>query len=140
MIRDALFKLVTTDDGVSDLIGTRFHPVRLPQKPIYSAVTYKIKAGNRDMTQGGPSGLVDADLNLVIYSVKAGNAAAIKRALVLLLNGYQGVIELPDEISVEIQGCFCVNEDDDAESDLDTAATLNITRLSLTFNLWYSEP
>lgn len=141
MIREALFKYLTTHAAIAPLISTRLYPNQLPQKPKYPSVYYVVGGGPRDYTMEGSSGLVDLSIRFVIHGQTQEKMLKVKRAFVAALSGYSGVIVLDVDNSVEIQGAFVVNESDAIDSTLgNSGGPLNITIENLDFNIWYVEP
>ncbi len=141
MIRAALFKYLTTHAATQPLIATRVYPLQLPQSPKYPSIVYSMTGGPRDVTHDGPSGLVDGSFRFTVYAQTVEKLVLVKRAVVAALNGFAGVVVIDVDNSVDIQGCFMVNENDAIESPLgDAGGPLNISRDNLDFNIWYVEP
>lgn len=91
MISEGIFSLLSTDAGVSALVGTRVYPVRLPTNPTYPCVRYLIVGGSSDPTFK-TSGLQRIRLQVDGFGATHKSADAVRDAVTALLDGYVGTL------------------------------------------------
>ena len=91
MIEQGLFTLISSDPTISGMIGTRVYPILLPESPTLPAITYQVTRGNGDPTFE-TSGLIKLYMQFDCWGKTYSDAAQLRKALVKLLNGYQGVL------------------------------------------------
>lgn len=89
MISDGIFTLLSRNPSVSALVGTRVYPVRLPTASALPAITYKLVGGHSDPTLD-TSGLQSPRWEFHCWGMKYADANVTRKALIELLNGYQG--------------------------------------------------
>ena len=85
-IEEALYTYITTQ--LAARIGTRCHPLRLPENVTYDAVTYQRISSSRVQSHEGGSGLVFARFQFSIFSKTFAGAEATTTALVAALEGH----------------------------------------------------
>lgn len=100
------------------LVDDEIYPIRLPQKPAYPCISYQLVAANRDHTQDGGSGLVEARYQFNCYASKYVDAKAIGEALRKDLDGFKGDVGTAPNIAT-IDGMFLENIQDGYDDELD---------------------
>ena len=88
----ALYTLVTTDPGVSALIGTRLYPNFIPQDAPLPAMAYLRASTVKGYTQNGPDGVAKATIQFTIDGPTFAQSRAAADALFRLLSGYRGKV------------------------------------------------
>lgn len=94
MIEKGLFTLLSTDSNISALCSTRIYPLLLPKAAsdqTFPAMTYAVVAGAGDPTFE-TSGLIRLRMQFDCWGKSYSDAATLRKALVQVLNGYQGVL------------------------------------------------
>lgn len=102
-ISEALKNLINSLTDVTALIGAlptmRFYPVRLPQSqtPVYPAITYQRIDDQLAYSHDGYDGLIDARIQLTIWSQTYLSGETVENALRQLpadggINGYSGTV------------------------------------------------
>ncbi len=89
-IEDAIYNILTSNPGVSAIVGTRVYRVRMPDNPQLPAITYQTSYGSQVESFTGYSGL-----RMPIISIDCwGDTAKLTRDLAekvrVALHGYSG--------------------------------------------------
>lgn len=100
------------------LVVDQIFPIRLPQKPTYPAITYQLVAGNRDHTQDGGSGLVEARYQFNCYAATYAAAKELGEALRKDLDGFKGNVGSGANVAT-IDGMFLELIQDGYDDELD---------------------
>ena len=91
MIEQGLYSLLSADATISAMVGDRISPVLLPEGSPMPAMTYQVTRGSGDPTFD-TSGLIKLYMQFDCFGTDYSDAAQLRKALVMLLNGYQGVL------------------------------------------------
>jgi len=86
MISDGIFTLLSTNSGVSALVGTRVYPMRLPTAPTLPAITYKVVGGQSDETLS-TSGMQKQRWEFNCFGATYSDANKTREAVRQALNG-----------------------------------------------------
>lgn len=100
-IEEAFFELLTTDPGLSALIGNRLFPVQLPEQVIKPAISYDRISGPRMMSHQGPSGTANPRYQFNCWGDTYAQSKRVADQLRFALDGLQTIIAVPTETSVE---------------------------------------
>jgi len=131
------YKLINTS-AISTLIGSRMHPLRLPDTPTFPCITYKeISApieGTHDETAA--NALTHARYQINAWAINTATvtgyngAVALGKAIFTALEGFSGIVTKGSD-TFNIQASFRVDKrsDNDAETGL--------FYVSQDFVLWY---
>ena len=92
------------DTAVTDLIGTRLYPRRIPQGVENPCAKYQMISSMREGALDGGSGIVNAMIQIDIFSDSHLEAETISEKIRERLQGFRGT-----ESSVEILGCTLIN-------------------------------
>jgi hypothetical protein len=106
-IDEALYSLITSDDGCAEQIGTRVYPLMIPQNAALPAVCYQTITTQRKYHLRGPSHSPSPRMQITIKAATADNAVTVANLIRVLMEGYSGTVS-----SVEIAGIFLENEYD----------------------------
>ena len=90
-IETAINALITGDENVSAIIGTRLYPVYLPQGVLLPAIVYEQIDETDDLTLEGAAGLPDGRFKFTVYAAMHASCLDLTAALKLLLSDYSGV-------------------------------------------------
>lgn len=129
-IKTELYSRLSGYAGLTGLVSTRIHPVRLPQNCTMPAVTYQIVSGPRVSNFGDDTGdvryRVQVDCWASAVTGESASADAVADQVKAALQRYRGG---------NIQDIYLENEiDGDAyESDAD------LYRVTLEFIVWFKE-
>ena len=126
MIARALVNYLEGVTAISDLVGTRIYPVRLPQKPTLPAIVYTQVAGPQIETLEGcvahnPHFQIDC------YSKNPLEAWTVADAVEGALNLFSGVMNAEEQVSASIK----INREDIFEENVDDY------RVALDFSIWH---
>jgi hypothetical protein len=135
VIELALRDLLLQAPAIAALVGTRVHPVILPQAPVYPAITYQQITGLSHYSQQGPSALADTRFQLDLYAGSHTGVLQLRDAVMQRISGAQGLYGSPP---VQIQGAFRSMERDAYEQQLERSGP-TVWRKSLDFNIWFTE-
>ena len=91
-IKPALWTLITTNPGVSALIGTRLYPDSIPQDAPLPAVAYQTVSTNQGYTQDGPDDIAEPRIQFTIDAPSRAQAEDVAAAFRAVLSGYRGTI------------------------------------------------
>lgn len=106
-IDEALFSLITSDDGCAEQLGTRVYPLMIPQNAALPAACYQTITTQRKYTLREPSHTPAARMQITIKAASYDNAVVVANLIRELLEGYSGTV-----MGVEIAGVFLENEYD----------------------------
>lgn len=113
-LETALFDYLSTDPGVSALVGDRIYPVRLPEKAVLPAIAWNRVSANRLNTYDAfeqTDAWVQARVQFNCWYNTAEGAIEVGEAVLLALSGYGG-----DMSGQLIGSSFAVNEFDTYEA------------------------
>jgi hypothetical protein len=95
------------DSNVTDLVGARIYPLKVPQDADLPAIAYQKISGPRDETQSGPSGLVESRMQLTYQGTTYSEAKLVAEAVRGSIDGFSGTMG-----SVAVNACHLANEID----------------------------
>lgn len=128
-IEQALYALLTTDTGVSALIGTRLYPLTIAQDVALPAAAYQRISGPRKHAHDGPLSVAEGRFQFTCQAATYAAAKSVANAIRQALDGYNGAVTVGED-SLEIEGSFLVNELDGYEFETE-AETVRLDYLIL---------
>ena len=131
-VRPALVKLLTSNSGVTDIVGTRIYPSVLAQGVTLDSVVYTRITELDSLTMQNSVGLVSARFQFDCWSKSADRANTLANLVKETFAGFAGRVDLPPNY-VDIQLIELVNGRD----DYDPAVLLH--RMSRDYFVWYEE-
>lgn len=135
-IRPGLRAYLLGDNAIAALVGTRIHPVKLPQGQTQPSIVYSRISAIGEHHMQGSSGLARPRIQIDCWAQSADIATALGNLVKERIDGFRGQMEFggnsPADI-IAVQGVFFDNERD----DYDDAAQLY--RLSRDYFVWYEE-
>jgi len=128
-----LYTYLKAQTAITDVVGSRIHPLVLPQSPTYPAITYSIDGlSQRTTLDGVQQGIVRADIQIDAWADEGtgGHKQAHDLAVLILaalknLKGSMG--------GVTVQSLTRDNQDDFYEN------TVDAYRNSISFTCWHTE-
>lgn len=112
-LEEALFTYLSGDDGISDLVGARIYPMRLPEGATLPAISWNRISANRLYTHDTfdeTDAWTAARVQFNCWATSAEEAMRLGEAVLLALSGYDG------DMAGELVGSsFAINELDDYE-------------------------
>lgn len=123
---------VLADGTVASMIGTRMHPVLLPQAPTLPALTYSTISAIRGHTMQGPDGLPETRIQIDSWAATYSAAAALAGAVRRRLDGHSGSIGTGSPQTV-VQAIFADTERALHESEPE------LYRISADYRVWFEE-
>ena len=133
MVEKAIFNILSSDLGVSALVGLRIFPVYIPQGESKPAITYQQLGGPRDHTTDGASGFVESSFQVQCWAETYAGADDLADKVRLAMDGISGTYA-----DVVIHCIHLVNEVDVPAIEPENEA-LNEFGKSLDFTLWHKE-
>jgi hypothetical protein len=133
MIEQALFTHITTDSTITDLMGTRLFPNKIPQGQPLPAAEYQQDGGKREHTMAGADGLVDSEYFITCYAESYSKAKELAMAIRQRMDGFSGTVG-----GVVIDVIFLTNEVDVPEFKAGTDILSRYGK-KLTFTVWFKE-
>lgn len=104
MIETSLKTKLLAASGVTAIIGTRLHPLKLPQSPTLPALTYQRIGGPHTHAMGEASGLAYPIIQLTSWAETYAEAKTLAAAVQAALDGQScgtgGVAELQNDIDL----------------------------------------
>lgn len=117
----ALVTRLTTTAAVTALIGTRMHPLRLPDTPAFPAITYQAISApiNATMDESSGNALTHARYQVDCWAINYAGSVALAKAVFDALHGFSGVVTKGAD-TFTIQACLRVDkrQNDDPETSL----------------------
>ena len=127
-VETALYTILSSDAGVSALVGARIYPVVIPQDVSLPAVAYQRISAARVYSHDGPSCLARPRFQFSCTAESYGAARAVVNAVRTALDGYNDTAN-----GVRIMAAFSQNEFD-GFTDVDDLWTVY-----LDFFVWHVE-
>jgi hypothetical protein len=126
------------DSALAALIGTRLHPLRLPQNPTLPAMTYQWVSGERAHALDGAVGLSSPRVQFDCWAGTYLQAEAVFEAFRKRLDGFRGDI---GSTPTKVQGAFFESERDMYEDSADagTGSGVGMYRRSADFFINFEE-
>lgn len=128
VIEEAIYTKLSSTDAVTDLVGTRIYPLKLPQNPTYPAITYGRVSARRGMTHDGPGDMAWPRFQFDCYGASYSAAKGVANAIRSTLNGFSGTVS-----TVNICAVFFMNEVDDFNDDTE------VYRIAVDFRIIHKE-
>lgn len=137
--RDAVIELLLSDSCITDVVGDRISSVWAEQDLQVPYIVVTTLAKERFHHMGGPSGLVEARIDVDIVAKTRRDCDLLADAVRKCLDGYTGEVCIGEQESLFIQQCHLDGEEDDEER-LDDAAEGPTLHLSIqSYIVIYSE-
>lgn len=125
---NALRTYLLSDPTLSGLIGTRLHPLTLPQGSTFPAISYQVVTNSHFHTLGGPVDLERPRIQFDVYATTYMVMDAVAEALRTALDAASG--QLGGSPGIMVQGAFLDMQRDVYESDP------QLYRRTMDFFLW----
>jgi hypothetical protein len=125
-LESGLVAHLMADGDVADLIGSRLYPLRVPQDVVLPAVVYQVITDIEEHTHDGPSGLVQARMQMTYHGSTYSEAKSVKDAILASIDGFSGTMGSTAVASVESQA---------ASDSWSTAHEVPVVRQD--FMVWY---
>lgn len=116
------------DSNVTGLVGARIYPLKAPQDADLPAIAYQKISGPRDETQSGPSGLVEARMQITCLGSTYSEAKSVAEVVRGSIDGFSGTMG-----SVSVGACHLDNEIDG------WAATFEKPTVRHDYLIWYQD-
>lgn len=100
MLEKGLYKLLTSDAGVSALVSNRVYFVLAPKGSILPQIVVARVATGDNYTVDGATGLRDALFQVDCYAADYYSSRVISTAVRMLLESYKGTLPDPDATPV----------------------------------------
>lgn len=118
-IDGALFDRLSKDQAILALVSTRIHPVELPERPTYPAITYQKLPGGRSLQshqqpKSGTAGFASFQINA--YATTRRTAQQVMAAVRAAIEAYKWSAD-----GTRVYSCWMV---DDFDIDRDPAARI----------------
>ena len=124
--------------GITALIGTRFYPEGgVPESPTTPFATYERTSIERQRSQSGKNGLVQARIQVVAWAETQLSASAIAKAFADVLDQYRGSMGAP-AATVAVRGLSTDPASDQTSPPIDASAT-GMFATQVDFVVWYVE-
>ncbi len=128
-MEDGLFSFLSGEQTISDLVGSRIFPLKLPQAVTYPAVTYQRIDTERIRSFGGPSGLAHSRIQLDLWDKTYSGVKALADAVRRVLDGFKGLMGAEDIGGVSLL----------SDSDSPFESGVEVFRLSQDYSIWHKE-
>ena len=111
-IEDALYTRLSGHAGLSALIGDRIYPVKLPQSPVYPAIIYEARGGDRLHNMGVDAGIRRPIFQIACVAATYDAATNVGEQVIAALSRFRGTVG-----GIVIQDVLMIDEPDDFWSD-----------------------
>jgi Protein of unknown function (DUF3168) len=128
-IEEALEARLTGFAGLVALVADRIYPVRLPQNPVYPAITYQRVSGVREHTMGSDPGIAAPRFQVSVWGTSVQDTIDVSAQVQAALSRFSGVVS-----GVTIQDIFLENE-----LDVGYEATVQVYHRANDFIVWHRE-
>ena len=91
-IETAIFKSLTEESSISDIMGTRLYPLIAPQDATLPYMTYQQISGDRDHVLSGPTGFTKNRFQFNCWATTYGGAKRLFEALRIFWDGFSGTV------------------------------------------------
>lgn len=125
MIGKAIYNLLSTNAGVSAIVGNKIFPVVIEQEKQPPAITYRLSGKSPNETKTAVSSLDRPQVEITAVSVKYEQLDDMAEKIRLAIDGKKGVFG-----GVNITNSYYIDEEDDY--DQEARAYLRV----LTFQIW----
>lgn len=89
---DAIFALLSQDEGVSAIVGARIYPLITPEEGAYPALSYFRVDGPREHALEGPAGFAHPRIQVDAWANDYATAKTLTEAVIAALDGYRGAV------------------------------------------------
>lgn len=135
MIEEAINARLSSWPALAALIADRLYPMEAPQNAPAPYVIYQRITGSRLRSIQGVSGQANPQFQIDAYGITYAQAKAVAAQVRLALDGFRGVINLPDGTAEIIRSCSL-----EMDRDLkDTTAEPALFRVLHEFSFWHDE-
>jgi len=104
---EALFAILSGDDGVKAIVGDRIYPLMTPEEGKYPAISFFRIDGPREHALDGPAGLARPRMQVDVWANDYRTARNAIEAVIAALDGYRGTAA-----GVFIAGILAQNDHD----------------------------
>lgn len=135
-VRVGLRAYLLADAAIAAIVGTRIHPVKLPQGQTQPSIVYSRVSGLGDNHMHGPSGLSRPRIQIDCWAQSVDTAASLANLVKERIDGFRGSMlwgENSPEEAIVIQGIFFESEREDYDSES------ALYRMSRDYLCWYEE-
>lgn len=129
-INEALYSYLSNYSGLTDLVGNRIYPVKMPKNVIYPAITLQIITGLREHLMGSDSNLIATSVRATSWARTFDSAKQVINQVKEALQDYSGTMA----DSVVVQRIF--TESDQAEL---YDVKEDVYYISQDFLIWWEE-
>lgn len=91
-IETAIFKSLTEESSISDIMGTRLYSLVAPQDATLPYMTYQQISGDRDHVLSGPTGFTKNRFQFNCWATTYGGAKRLFEALRIFWDGFSGTV------------------------------------------------
>lgn len=95
MIEEAIYKLLSEDEDIDDIVDGRIFDTHLEQNPVFPAISFTRISTPRQLSHSGPVQSVEARFQIDCWAHTPPEARALADAVRALLHGYRGTVDLP---------------------------------------------
>ena len=103
----ALHSILSSDGGVTQLVGDNIHPVQIDQGKGLPAIAYQQISGPREYNVSGPIGWVQSRYQITCWGSNYDEAVDLATAVRIAVSGYSGT-----SASLVIDHIFVIDEGD----------------------------
>jgi hypothetical protein len=137
VIVQAVVNLLKSQPAIAALVGDRIFPRQAPDASTFPLVVVTKAGGVGEYDLAGDAGLEDGRVQIDCYAVHYAAAVQLKTEVRRFLSGYQGA-PASSAGPCAIQGAFCINDVDQADSATERAGP-RLSRRMLEFRIWNTE-
>jgi len=133
VIDDAFYSVITTNAGVSAVMGTRLYPNQAPPNPTEPYATYVAVTDGTVVSLTGASGLGSVTFQVDVWAHDSRDAKSVAELIRIALVDHVGTTA-----GETITDVMCGQRSDDLD-DEGIGAQQGITRISRDYTVWYAQ-
>ena len=134
-IETALYSHLSTQVGITAIVGTRIYATVPPSSPTFPFITFQVFSDVPEHHMDGAVGLTRVLMNIEVWAFVVAEQQAISEALRNELDGFRGA--MGTEV-LQVRNCFMENRNSFQEPDKQ-GKNLPVHRSSLDFSIWHEE-
>lgn len=116
-IRPALRSFLLSYSPISDVVGARLFPIKLPQGTTADSIVYNRISGAGDYHLQGLSGFANNRIQIDAWAPTADKATALADLIRDRIDGYRGEMGTDSPPSITVHGVFMADQREDYDEE-----------------------
>lgn len=116
-IRPALRSFLLSYSPISDVVGARVFPIKLPQGTTADSIVYNRISGAGDYTLQGLSGFANNRMQIDAWAPTADKATTLANLIRDRIDGYRGEMGTDSPPAITVHGVFMADQREDYDDE-----------------------